>query len=160
MNVQDTFQELTVQPSASELAELYQLQATLTYEPFTHKTQPDGNIVCGVDESTLPAWVKTMYPSLCAESKFYNFLKNKGGVQRHIDVARKCTVTFPLVTITQPTHFYDTFEDENPYAQLTHGTKAYLQNNSKIHDVPECAEERLFFQIAFDKSYQEMLLLV
>ena len=157
MNVQDTFHELSVQPSASELSQLYQLQETLTYEAFIHDTRPDGNIVCGVDESDLPAWVKTMYPSLCAESKFYNFLKNNGGVKRHTDVARKCTVTFPLVTITQPTHFYETWDDNTPYARLTHGTTAYLQNNSKIHDVPECAEERLFFQIAFDKSYQEML---
>ena len=161
MNVEDTFQELKVQPSASELAQLYKMQQTITYEMFTHETLPDGNFVCGVDVSVLPEWLQKRYPKFCSEAKFYNFLKNKGGVKRHEDVPRKCSVTFPLVTITQPTHFYNEYDNEIPYAELTHGNKVYLQNNSKIHSVPECEEERIFFQIAFKKkTYQEMLQLI
>lgn len=158
MNVQNTFHIVSTQPSASDLAQLFQMQENLDYEAFTHEERPDGNFVCVVDESVLPAWVKATYPKLCDEAKFFVFLKNKGGVVRHRDVPRSCSVTFPVVTITQPTHFYETRDEaEAPYAKLTHGTTAYLQNNSRLHDVPKCDEERIFFQISFDKTFEEML---
>jgi len=161
MNIENTFQELSLQPRVNDITELFRLQETLVYKEFTYETRPDGNFVCPIDKSALPAWVKTMYPNLYAETNFFIFLKNKGGVKRHIDVSRKCVATFPLVPIIQPTCFFKTYDDEIPYAKLTHGTKAYLQDVSQIHGVSECKEERIFFQIAFKKkTYQEMLQLI
>jgi len=160
MNIEDTFQKLSVQAGANNIAQLFKLQETLVYEAFTYETRPDGNFVCVVDKSVLPVWVKTIYPNLYAETTFFVFLKNRGGVKQHTDIPRKCSVTFPLVPITQSTNFFKTWDDEFPYAKLTHGTDAYLQNLSQIHSVPKCNEERIFFQMSFDKTYKEMLPLI
>lgn len=153
------YKKLKVQPSVENIDELFALQKNFKYIDFAEENNgdSDGNFIYVIDKKDLPNCINDLYKNYLDVSDFVVFLKNKGNVVRHTDVHRLSSLTIPLNVSTTPTLFWKDYKSEKPYDCLYHNGEAYLQNNAILHSVPEAKETRYFFQISFEKSFEDIL---
>lgn len=155
------FKKLNIKLTNEEKLQLLEFQETHSYEPFIYNDIHDGNYVSKKwHEDELPEFFKSRYSDLYTSVSGSGcvFLKNKGSVIRHTDVARYCSITIALNYTETCTDFWNDWNDTVPAAQLYHRGEAYLQNNHMIHSVDASNEARYFLQINYkNNTYEEVL---
>lgn len=101
-------------------------------------------------------------------SNSFTLLHAQSGKEResfgyiHRDVRRMCCIAIPIYKIVYPVHFYNSRQDQNPIQTIEYSNKYLnLVNVNNLHRIDYqknlSNETRVFFQINFDNTFDEII---